>query len=297
MDILSCDQFSIQQLNEIFLLADDIQKNPKKYRHILDDKIIATIFYEPSTRTRLSFESAVQRLGGKIISTENAQEMSSAIKGETLSDTIRVLTGYCDGIVLRHFDNDSADIAASVADIPVINAGSGSGEHPTQALLDLYTIYQKKNKLNNLKIAFIGDLSHGRTVHSLIKLLTKYENNTVYGLSQPELALPEKYLQTFTKNNQYIPVNTLDDLPKDLDVIYQTRNQVERFKENHANTAEFVIDNAYLNTFSIDTMLMHPLPRIAEINPNCDENPRAYYFKQAHNGVFIRMALLVYLFQ
>jgi aspartate carbamoyltransferase catalytic subunit len=297
MNILSCDPFSPADIEHIFQLADDIQAHPEKYNHYLDGKIIATVFYEPSTRTRLSFESAVQRLGGKIISTENAKEMSSAVKGETLTDTMRVLSGYSDAIILRHYDSDASHIAAEAATIPVINAGSGIGEHPTQALLDLYTIYRKKGRLSGLKVAVVGDLAHGRTVHSLIKLLGKYDNNVVYGVSDPALDLPAEYINDFSTRNQYVAVRSLNDLPKDLDVIYQTRQQLERFKENYTNLPDFSINNDYLSTFNEDLMLMHPLPRNNEITPDCDDNPRAFYFKQAHAGIPIRMALLVYIFQ
>ncbi len=298
MNILSCDQFTKDDINKLFSLADLLDQHYLQYKHVLNDKIIAVLFYESSTRTRLSFESAVQRLGGKVISTENAKEVSSAVKGESLSDTIRVISGYCDAIILRHFDVDSAEVAARVSSVPIINAGSGMGEHPTQALLDLYTINKKKNTLNGLKIAVVGDLFHGRTVHSLAKLFAKYENNTVYGLSHEALGLPQEYIDILTKNNHYIPLHTLDALPKDLDVIYQTRNQVERFSALGPSSEfpEFTIHNAFLNTFHPDLILMHPLPRNTEISPDCDENVRSYYFKQAHAGIPVRMALLVSIF-
>lgn len=296
MNILTSEQFSQNQIKQIFDLADDMRINPEKYKDMLNGKIIATLFYEPSTRTRLSFESAVQRIGGKIISTENAKETSSAIKGESLSDTIRIISGYCDGIIIRHFDADCAQIAAQSSKVPVINAGSGIGEHPTQALLDAYTIYKKHNTLNGLKIAFIGDLKHGRTVHSLVKLLTKYENNIIYGVSHPELALPENDVSNILGNNKYIAIQTLDDLPKDIDVIYQTRNQVERFHDKQVVSPEFLINNQFLNSFQENMILMHPLPRNIEISIDCDQNPKSVYFEQAHNGIPIRMALLAQVF-
>jgi aspartate carbamoyltransferase catalytic subunit len=296
MNILTSDQFSQNQIKQIFTLADDMLLNPAKYEKTLNKKIIATVFYEPSTRTRLSFESAVQRLGGQIISTENAKEVSSAVKGESLSDTMRIISGYCDGIVIRHFDVDSAQIAALSSTVPVINAGSGAGEHPTQALLDAYTIYKKHNALNGLKIAFMGDLKHGRTVHSLVKLLAKYENNVIYGVSHSELGLPENYVTTILKNNTYVALRTLNDLPKDIHVIYQTRNQVERFDDQQTAFPEFVINNQLLNLFQENAILMHPLPRNAEISIDCDQNPRSAYFEQARNGIPIRMALLACVF-
>ena len=195
--VVSCDQFTRANLEQLFALTDAMQNNSSKFSTALAGKIVATIFYEPSTRTRLSFEAAVARLGGQIISTENAKEMSSAIKGESLLDTIRVVAGYCDSIVLRHPYNQAAVKADGVAAVPIINAGSGSGEHPTQALLDVYTIYTYKQRLDGLTIAVLGDLRFGRTVHSLVKLLTLYEDVTIYGLSRDLLALPDEYVSFY----------------------------------------------------------------------------------------------------
>lgn len=295
--ILSCDQFTRSSLEQLFALTDEMQADVGKFGTALTGKIVATIFYEPSTRTRLSFEAAVARLGGNVISTENAKEMSSAIKGESLLDTIRVVAGYCDAIVLRHSDSKSAVEAASVSAVPIINAGSGSGEHPTQALLDAYTIYQAKGSLDGLAIAVLGDLLFGRTVHSLVKLLTLYEDVTIYGLSREVLALPDEYVTILAnKGVRYIPCNSFADLPAAVDVLYHTRTQTERFQNSDLQIEEFVIDQTVLDNFSQQTILMHPLPRRHEIAPEVDQDRRAVYFQQSHLGMYVRMALLYNLF-
>lgn len=202
--VLSCDQYSKESLEELFNLADKIVENPKNYEKSLEGKIVSVMFYEPSTRTRLSFESAIQRLGAKLISTENAREFSSAAKGESLEDTVRVLQGYSDAIVIRHYEKTSAQAAASVANVPIINAGSGSGEHPTQSLLDLYTIRKEHGSIDNIKVAVLGDLLYGRTIHSLVKLLSLYDNITIYGLSKSCFALPQEYIDMMKKEIQNI---------------------------------------------------------------------------------------------
>lgn len=295
--VLSCEQFSREDLSKLFKQTDEIRSNLKKYSSVLSDKVIATLFYEPSTRTRLSFEAAIQRLGGKNISTENAKEMSSAIKGESLLDTIRVVQGYCDAIVLRHFDRNAADDAASVAKVPIINAGSGSGEHPTQALLDAYTIFRSKGTIDGLSIATCGDLLFGRTIHSLIKLLTLYNNVTIYGLSRDELSLPEEYISYLKKRNvKYIPCRSFDDIPKNIDVIYHTRTQTERFINSDLKTEEFIINASVMNQFSGETILLHPLPRNKEISSDLDSDSRAMFFEQSHNGMYVRMSLLCSIF-
>ncbi|MCL2037854.1 aspartate carbamoyltransferase [Candidatus Saccharibacteria bacterium] len=292
-NIISTDQFSRESLEDLFLLTDDIIANPAKYAKMLDGKIVSTLFYEPSTRTRLSFESAACRLGASVISTENAREVSSAVKGETLQDTIRVVNGYADAIVMRHSDVDSAEIAASVSSVPILNAGAGSGEHPTQALLDMYTIRQKKGDFNGLKVAISGDLLKGRTVHSLVKLLSLYDSVTIYGLSHKLLKLPQSYVDFMKEHDtKYIPCSEFTDLPADLDIIYHTRTQLERLESGAEKIKEYIIDKKVMSQFSPETYLLHPLPRIKEIAPEGDDDPRAIYFEQAHNGVKIRMALL-----
>jgi len=291
--ILSGEQFTKTDLKEIFDLADVVRANPKEYVNALDGKVITTIFFEPSTRTRLSFEAAIQRLGAKLISTENGKTSSSATKGELLEDTIRVVDGYADAIVMRHSDNDSAIRAAKVSSVPIINAGSGKAEHPTQSLLDAYTIRSKKGRLDNLKIAILGDLVHGRTIHSLIKLFGLYDNIEFYALSMKHLELPEEYVNIIEKTgNKFIKCNSFADIPKDVDVMYHTRIQAERSDEN-LGKEEFVINKKILNEFSKNTIVMHPLPRVNEIDADVDDDERAVYFEQAHNGMWVRMALLL----
>lgn len=295
--ILSGEQFTKKDLKEIFDLADVVRANPKKYINALDGKVITTLFFEPSTRTRLSFEAAIQRLGAKLISTENAKSNSSSTKGELLEDTIRVVSGYTDAIVMRHSYNDAADRAAAVSTVPIINAGSGKGEHPTQSLLDAYTIRSKKGRLDNLKIAILGDLIQGRTIHSLIKLFGLYENIEFYALSMKHLELPEKYVKIIENSgNKYIKCNSFSDIPKDVDVMYHTRIQAERSDED-LGIEEFVIDKNVLNQFSENTIVMHPLPRVNEIDVDIDDDERAVYFEQAHNGMWVRMALLLKVFE
>lgn len=295
--ILSGEQFTKTDLKEIFDLADVVRANPKKYINALDGKVITTLFFEPSTRTRLSFEAAIQRLGAKLISTENAKSNSSSTKGELLEDTIRVVSGYTDAIVMRHSYNDAADRAAAVSTVPIINAGSGKGEHPTQSLLDAYTIRSKKGRLDNLKIAILGDLIQGRTIHSLIKLFGLYENIEFYALSMKHLELPEKYVKIIEDSgNKYIKCNFFSDIPKDVDVMYHTRIQAERSDED-LGIEEFVIDKNVLDQFSENTIVMHPLPRVNEIAVDIDNDERAVYFEQAHNGMWVRMALLLKVFE
>jgi len=291
--VISCDQFSRDDLESIFRLTDAIRAQPKAFQAALAGKIVATVFYEPSTRTRLSFEAAVLRLGGNVISTENAKEMSSAIKGESLPDTIRVIGGYCDAIVLRHPDIRSAEDAARVSQVPVINAGSGSGEHPTQAILDVYTIYQYRKKIDGLAIAVMGDLLFGRTVHSLVKLLALYEDITIYGLSRDVLSLPDDYATYLAARGvRYIPCRSLREIPPEVDVLYHTRTQTERFANTDLQIEEFVIDKKALDYFSPRTILMHPLPRRHEIAPDVDGDKRAVFFAQSHYGMYVRMSLL-----
>lgn len=292
--VISCDQFTKERLDELFKLADDINSNLEKYAKSLEGKVIATLFYEPSTRTRLSFESSAMRLGANVVSTENAREASSVVKGETLKDTIRIVSGFADTIVMRHSDIDSSEVADSVSTVPIINAGSGSGEHPTQALLDMYTIKAKKGQLDNLKVAISGDLLNGRTVHSLIKLLSLYSNMTIYGLSRKFFELPKKYIEFLEERGvKYIACSEIDELPPDIDIIYHTRTQLERITDQRGiRIEEYIIDKKIMSRFSETTYLMHPLPRVKEIAEDVDDDPRAIYFEQAHNGIRIRMALL-----
>ena len=291
--VLRSGQFTRESLEELFKLADDVKLNPKKYADSLDGKIVSVMFFEPSTRTRMSFESAILRLGGKIIVTENAGSNSSATKGETLEDTIRVLSGYCDAIVMRHSRDDAAEVAAKVSSVPILNAGSGKGEHPTQSLLDMYTIREKRGKIDGVKVAILGDLVYGRTIHSLLTLLCLYDNVEVYGLSKEAFALLEKYITMLKEHGiDYKVCKSFDEIPKDVDVLYHTRIQAERF-EGDFGKEEYIINKEILNQFSKDTIVLHPLPRVNEISDDIDDDPRAMYFKQAHNGIPIRMSLLL----
>lgn len=291
--ILTSDQFTKESLKEIFDLAEKIKENPKEYTHKLDGNVIAVMFYEPSTRTRLSFETAALRLGASVIGAENAGEFSSAAKGETIQDTVKVIAGYADAMVMRHKSVTSATDAASVNKIPILNGGSGKGEHPTQALLDLFTIRDKKGKLDGIKLAILGDLVYGRTIHSLIKLMSLYDNVEIYGLSKEAFALPEEYIDMLKERGiEYKKCTSFDELPKDIDVLYHTRIQAERF-EGDFGKEEYIIDQKVLDTFSKDTIVMHPLPRVNEISDEIDDDPRACYFEQAHNGLYVRMALLL----
>ncbi len=288
--ILSCKQFTKQSLEELLDLAKDIKENPSKYKNALDGKIVAPIFFEPSTRTRLSFETAALRLGAKLIATENAQN-SSTKKGESLKDTIRILNGYADCIVMRHNEDDSAEVAASVSKVPILNAGSGKKDHPSQSLLDIFTIREKRGKIYGTKIAILGDLVYGRTIHSLLELLTLYEGIEVWGLSKECFRLPNRYKEMLQAHNiKYHECSGFDELPRDIDVLYHTRIQSERF-EGDFGKEEFVINKSVLSKFLQNTMVMHPLPRLNEISEDIDDDPRAVYFEQAHNGVPIRMAM------
>lgn len=291
--VLSAGQYTKESLEELFDLASNIKQNPEKYSKAIEGKIVATMFYEPSTRTRLSFETAVLRLGGQVISTENASANSSVKKGETLKDTVRVLQKYADAIVIRHSDVNSATDAASVANVPILNAGSGKGEHPTQALLDMYTIREKRGKIDGVKVAILGDLVYGRTIHSLIKLLALYDNVEIYGLSKKDFMLPQEYIDFLNeKNINYTICNSFDDIPKDIDVMYHTRIQQERF-EGDFGKEEYIINKEVLSNFSENTIVLHPLPRTGEISEDIDDDPRALYFEQAGNGLYIRMGLLL----
>ena len=291
--VLSAGQYTKESLEELFDLASKIKQNPEKYSKAIEGKIVATMFYEPSTRTRLSFETAVLRLGGQVISTENASANSSVKKGETLKDTVRVLQKYADAIVIRHSDVNSATDAASVANVPILNAGSGKGEHPTQALLDMYTIREKRGKIDGVKVAILGDLVYGRTIHSLIKLLALYDNVEIYGLSKKDFMLPQEYIDFLNeKNINYTICNSFDDIPKDIDVMYHTRIQQERF-EGDFGKEEYIINKEVLSNFSENTIVLHPLPRTGEISEDIDDDPRALYFEQAGNGLYIRMGLLL----
>jgi aspartate carbamoyltransferase catalytic subunit len=303
--VVSARQFDTKTLQKLFSLTDKI-KSGKYNKTALKGKIMATLFYEPSTRTRLSFESAMLRLGGSVITTENAAEFSSAIKGETLEDTIRIVNGYSDIIVLRHSTSGASKIAASCSKFPVINAGDGSGEHPTQALLDLYTIFSaKRNK--KIKVVMVGDLKNGRTIHSLCYLLSLYKTIHLVFVAPKALAIPKEILGFLVKSK--IKFEETEDLINALgnaDIVYQTRIQKERFvnskkgkidsKEYKKYFGKYIIDKNILKKMGVNTIIMHPLPRVNEITPEVDLDKRAYYFHQAQNGLYVRMALLLSIF-
>lgn len=295
-NILSTKDFTPEFISQIFAIADSQNHNDSPLR----GKIMASLFYEPSTRTRFSFETAMLRLGGHIITGDNMRETSSVSKGETLEDTIKVLNNYVDVIVLRHFEDGASTKAAKISKIPIINAGDGSGEHPTQALLDLFTIKQELGRTDNLEIAIVGDLKYGRTVHSLIYLLAKYPRITFKLVSPKELSLPEEN-KKFLQNNkvEFQELEDLSEVIKNVDVLYETRVQKERFEDE--SVYEEVKNKIILTRPLVDSMknlsiIMHPLPRVNEIPPIIDTDHRAIYFKQTAYGLQVRKALLLYLF-
>ncbi len=293
--VVAVDQFRRSDLETIFARADAMRTLPRSEKP-LDGRVLATLFYEPSTRTRLSFESAMHRLGGGVISTENAREFSSAIKGETVEDTIRIVNGYADAIVIRHFEQGAAARAAAVSDVPILNAGDGPGEHPTQALLDLYTIGHELGRIDQLKIALVGDLKYGRTARSLALLLRETDGAEITFVNPSTTPMGDDIRAALEDANvRYRDEPNLNAVLGDVDVVYQTRIQKERFDspaDFEQARGAYVIDAGSLATLKQDAIIMHPLPRVDEIAVDVDADPRAAYFRQAHNGVFIRMALL-----
>lgn len=294
--LMSPLDFSVEELEQIFDLANDIEKNIGKYAHACDGKKLATCFYEPSTRTRLSFESAMLNLGGNVIGFSDAGS-SSASKGESVSDTIRVISCFADICAMRHPKEGAPMVAASVSSIPVINAGDGGHQHPTQTLTDLLTIRSLTGKIGNFTIGLCGDLKFGRTVHSLINALTRYENIRFIFISPPELTVPD-YITDTLKEKQipYKEVIKLDDVMSELDFLYMTRVQKERFfnEEDYVRLKDFYILNKEKMELAKPNMLvLHPLPRVNEISVEVDQDPRAAYFKQVQYGVYVRMALIL----
>jgi aspartate carbamoyltransferase catalytic subunit len=291
--IIESQQFSKKFLADLFELSDSLEKKPD---NSMENKIMASLFYEPSTRTRFSFESAMMRLGGKVITTENAKEFSSAAKGETLEDSIKVISSYADVIVLRHSEEGASKRASLVSNIPIINAGDGPGQHPTQALLDLYTIQRELKAINGITIALVGDLKHGRTVRSLAYLLGKYENIKLYLVSPKGLRIGDDIKEYLDRHHvNYKEIESLSPIINTVDVIYQTRIQKERFdstEEYEEFKGCYRIDLPMANSMKQKSIIMHPLPRVDEISPEVDSLPKAVYFKQAYYGLLIRMALL-----
>ena len=296
--VVSAEQFPRALLEELFASADEMARRLLAAGPpLLPGRVMATLFYEPSTRTRLSFESAMLRLGGQVVSTENARDFSSAIKGETLEDTVRIVGGYSDCIVLRHPEEGAAARAAAVSTVPVINAGDGRGEHPTQALLDLYTIRAELGRLDGLRVVMAGDLANGRTVHSLIRLLSQYPGLRVTLAGPEQLRLPTAAVQALRRSGAEVrEAESLLEAVVDADVVYQTRIQAERLseplEESGRDAARFRVTKEVMAALPQGAVVMHPLPRVGEIDPEVDSDPRAAYFRQARNGVPVRMALL-----
>lgn len=288
--------FTVEELEEIFQFADKIIESPQEYAHICDGKILGTLFYEPSTRTRLSFEAAMLRLGGSVLGFSEAKS-SSAAKGESVADTIRTVECYADIAAMRHPKEGAPKVASMHSTMPVINAGDGGHQHPTQTLTDLLTIRNIKGTLSNLTFGLCGDLKFGRTVHSLIKALSRYENNKIILISPNELRIPE-YIreEVLIKNNiEFVQVEKLEDVIEEIDVLYMTRVQRERFfnEQDYIRLKDsYVLDKLKMKSAKEDMIVMHPLPRVNEISVEVDEDPRACYFKQAKFGMHVRMALI-----
>ncbi len=288
--------FSKDELDEIFKLANQIITNPKEYSHVCEGKILATLFYEPSTRTKFSFEAAMMRLGGSLLGFSEPNS-SSVSKGETLADTIKMVSIYSDIIAMRHPMEGSAKVASMYSDVPVINAGDGGHQHPTQTLTDLLTIKSLKGNLDNHVVGICGDLKHGRTVQSLITAMTRYENIKFILISPKELRIPQ-YIreEVLEKNNiEFKQVEKIEDVIQDLDILYMTRIQKERFfnEEEYLRLKDsYILDTKKMKSAKSDMIVMHPLPRVNEIDVEVDKDKRAAYFKQAEYGMYVRMALI-----
>ncbi|MBU6323063.1 MAG: aspartate carbamoyltransferase [Patescibacteria group bacterium] len=290
--ILEAQQFDRPYLEKLFKSAEKLGKKPKP---LLTGKILATLFYEPSTRTRLSFESAMHRLDGGVIATENANEVSSAVKGETIEDTAKIVSQYADVIVLRHFEKGAAARAAEASDVPIINAGDGAGQHPTQALLDTYTLQKEAGGIDGKTVALVGDLKNGRAARSFVYLLGKFEPKELVFVSPPELAMGEDIREYLTRHG--IPFRDSESFEEAhaADAIYQTRIQKERFaspEEYERFKGKYILTSEYAASMKDKGIIMHPLPRVDEIDVAVDTSPHAVYFKQAKYGVHVRMALL-----
>ena len=293
--------FSVEEIEALLDLASDIEKHPQKYAHVCDGKKLATLFYEPSTRTRLSFESAMLRLGGSVLGFSSA-DSSSAAKGESVSHTIRVISCYADICAMRHPKEGAPMVASVHSGIPVINAGDGGHQHPTQTLTDLMTIRSLKGRLDNLTVGLCGDLKFGRTVHSLINALVRYTGIRFVLISPPELRIPdyirEDVLQA--KGIEYREVENLDEAMPELDILYMTRVQKERFfnEEDYIRMKDcYILDKQKMSLAREDMFVLHPLPRVNEISVEVDDDPRAAYFRQVQYGVYVRMALIMTLLE
>lgn len=291
-DIISISEFSKDHIELILKTARDLKAHPRN--DLLKDKVIGVTFFEGSTRTRLSFETAIHRLGGQVIGFPDAGNTSLGKKGETLMDSIRIITSYTDALVIRHNKEGAARLAADIAPVPVINAGDGANQHPSQTMLDLFTIYETQGRLDEIKIAFVGDLKYGRTVHSLAEALSMY-NARIYLVSPDSLAMPQYILDHLDKCGiKYSCHKTLEEVIPEVDILYMTRVQKERFDETEYQhlRSKFILTNGMLADAKDNMKILHPLPRIDEITLDVDDNPHAYYFKQAANGVYAREAIL-----
>ena len=295
--LMNALDLSVEEINDLITLAETIIEDPTRYAEICKGKKLATCFYEPSTRTRLSFESAMMNLGGQVLGFSSA-DSSSAAKGESVSDTIRVISSYADICAMRHPKEGAPLVASLHSSIPVINAGDGGHNHPTQTLTDLLTIKNLKGRLDNLTIGLCGDLKFGRTVHSLIGAMVRYPNVKFVMISPEELKIPD-YIRkdTLDANKiEYKEVNVLEDVMPELDLLYMTRVQRERFfnEEDYIRLKDsFILDRKKMKLAREDMLVLHPLPRVNEISTDVDEDPRAVYFKQAQYGVYVRMALIL----
>lgn len=292
--LIEPNDFNLEQLEEIFTLADDIINEPTKYLDVCKGKLLTTLFYEPSTRTRFSFEAAMLRLGGQVIGFSEPGS-SSVSKGESIADTIRTVGCYSDITVMRHPKEGAPKLASKYSNIPVINAGDGGHQHPTQTLTDLLTIRSFKKSISGNVIGLCGDLKFGRTVHSLVKALSRYENIKFVFISPPELEIPS-YITDELTNHEYYQTSSLEEAIPELDILYMTRIQRERFfneEEYLRLKGYYILDNKKLKSAKEDMIILHPLPRVDEISPEIDNDKRAVYFDQARYGMFVRMALIV----
>lgn len=295
--LLDTTDLSLKEIDDMIELANDIIANKKKYAHICEGKKLATLFFEPSTRTRLSFEAAMYELGGNVLGFSEASS-SSASKGETVEDTVRIVSNYADIIAMRHPLEGAPRVAVNKSLVPIINAGDGGHAHPTQTLADLLTIYREKGKLNDVTIGLCGDLKFGRTVHSLIKAMSRYKNVRFVLIAPDELRVPDYIIKDvlIPSGAEYKQVEKLEDVMNELDVLYMTRIQRERFfseEEYLKHKDAFILDRAKLKDAKENLTIMHPLPRINEISTDVDDDPRAKYFEQALNGKYMRMALII----
>lgn len=295
--LLDTTDLSLKEIDDMIELANDIIANKKKYAHICEGKKLATLFFEPSTRTRLSFEAAMYELGGNVLGFSEAAS-SSASKGETVEDTVRIVSNYADIIAMRHPLEGAPRVAINKSLVPIINAGDGGHAHPTQTLADLLTIYREKGKLNDVTIGLCGDLKFGRTVHSLIKAMSRYKNVRFILIAPDELRVPDYIIKDvlIPSGAEYKQVEKLEDVMSELDVLYMTRIQRERFfseEEYLKHKDAFILNRAKLKDAKENLTIMHPLPRINEISTDVDDDPRAKYFEQALNGKYMRMALII----